>query len=163
MDEALRARLDLPAGLAAVKNCSQHPAEEVRVPLAPHELAQDIMVRLKPAELPLLKAHMDGRPAVRRPRRRFKWFTLTPFGSGGPAEVVALLAPVVAAVAVEVVRYFTAEVLESRADRRRDRVRERSDEVRRIVRETAGEAGLPEERLEELADAVLDALDDSTD
>ncbi|MFJ6784309.1 hypothetical protein [Streptomyces yangpuensis] len=178
VDEALSTHLDLAAGLAAVRNRSQRSEKDVSAPLAPLGLAQDVLARIGPDQLSLLPSHIratevageeggpghHGRPAARPPRRKRQWLAgVAGWGSGGPSDVVTLLAPVVAAVAHEVVRYFTAEALDARADRWRDRVRERSDEVRRIVRMTGREAGLSEESVEELADAVVEALDAGTD
>jgi len=161
--EVLHDRLDLVAGLAAVKNRSQRSDEEGRAPFTPLGLAQDVLVRIQPAGLPLLPSYMDGPPALRSPRRKLRWSALAGWRSGGQSDVVIQMAPVVAAVVQEVVRYFTAEALDTLAGRWRERVRGRSEKVRQIVRKTAREAGLSEERLEDLADAVVDALDDSTD
>lgn len=160
VEEALLAGLDIAAGLTAATDRSPRPTEQESGPVRPYELAQNVLARVEPAELPLLPSHTDQRRSVRRPRLMRRWRSDTAFRFGVD-DVATLLTPVVVTLAHEVLRHLTADALEAGTGQWKKLVRRRSAEVRRIVRETAREAGLPEERVEELADAVVDALDDS--
>jgi hypothetical protein len=184
MLEALHRVLDIDVGRTAVHADAAARRQGDELEMSKQGIALDVIARVAPAELSLFQAFSDAdaNGLQGTSARRGRSDKVLRFGI---PDAVALVTPVVLIVANEIVRYFTEEAAKASTTRLQRFLRRRRHapsqtaepddegnslltpaheaEVRRIVLEAANRSELSEERAEELADAVIDALTDMED